>query len=48
MPLTEKGTKIKKELEKQYGSEKGKSIFYAMENKGKLKGVTKKGSSKKK
>ncbi len=41
MPLTAKGEKIKREMEKEYGSKKGKSVFYAMENSGKLKGVKK-------
>lgn len=41
MPLTKKGTKIKKSMEKQYGKKKGQSVFYAMENSGKLKGVKK-------
>lgn len=27
---------------KEYGAKKGKSVFYASENKGKIKGVTKK------
>jgi len=42
MPLTKKGKKIKKAMEEQYGKEKGKKVFYATENKGKIKGVTKK------
>jgi len=42
MPLTAKGKKIKKAMEKQYGAKKGASVFYAMENKGKLKDVKKK------
>jgi len=42
MPLTKKGNKIKKAMEEQYGKEKGKKVFYATENKGKIKGVTKK------
>jgi hypothetical protein len=41
MPLNSKGKKIKAKMEKQYGSKKGQSIFYAMENSGKLKGITK-------
>ena len=46
MPLNKKGKKIKKAMEKQYGTKKGASIFYAMENKGKLKGVSKKKNKK--
>ena len=38
MPLNKKGKKIKKDMEKRYGKKKGQSIFYAMENSGKLKG----------
>ena len=33
MPLTEKGKKILKEFEKEYGKKKGEEIFYAWENK---------------
>ncbi len=39
MPLTKKGIKIKKAMIKQYGVKKGKQVFYASENKGKIKGV---------
>lgn len=46
MPLTKKGLKIKKEMVKEYGAEKGKKVFYASENAGKIKGVKK--SNKKK
>lgn len=42
MPLTKKGAKIKAAMEKEYGKEKGKQIFYASENKGTIKGVAKK------
>lgn len=42
MPLNEKGRKIKAAMVKQYGPEKGKQVFYASENKGTIKGVTKK------
>ena len=41
MPLTTKGKKIKKAMSKSYGKKKGESVFYAMENSGKLKGVAK-------
>ena len=41
MPLTAKGKKLKKKFEKQYGKKKGQSVFYAMENSGKLKKVVK-------
>ena len=42
MPLSKKGTKIKKSMEQQYGKEKGKQVFYASANKGIIKGVKKK------
>jgi len=42
MPLNRKGKKIMKSMKEQYGSKKGKSIFYATMNKGKIKGVEKK------
>ena len=41
MPLNKKGKKIKKAMIKQYGKKKGESVFYAMENSGKLKKVKK-------
>lgn len=39
MPLTSKGKKIMRAMRKQYGSEKGKEVFYASKNKGKISGV---------
>ena len=42
MPLTKKGKKIMSAMEKEYGKEKGKKVFYASENKGTIKGVAKK------
>ena len=42
MPLTIKGKKIKKSMEKTYGKKKAKKVFYATINKGKIKGVEKK------
>lgn len=47
MPLNKKGKEIKSAMEKEYGSKKGDKVFYASENSGKIKGVTK-GSGKKK
>ena len=41
MPLNKKGKKILASMEKRYGKKKGKSVFYAMENSGKLKAVKK-------
>jgi hypothetical protein len=46
MPLTTKGKKIKTAMQKQYGKKRGEQVFYATENKGKIKGVTKKGTKK--
>lgn len=39
MPLTSKGEKIRSAMQKEYGSEKGESVFYASKNKGRIKGV---------
>ena len=47
MPLNKKGEKIKKKMEEEYGTKKGKEVFYASENAGKLKGVTKRGQGSK-
>jgi hypothetical protein len=41
MPLTSKGKKIKAAMQKEYGKKKGEQVFYATENKGTIKGVTK-------
>lgn len=38
-PLTEKGRKILKAMRDQYGKKKGKQVFYASINKGKIKGT---------
>ena len=42
MPLTSKGRKIKSAMQKQYGKDRGERVFYATENKGDMKGLTKK------
>ena len=42
MPLTKKGRKVKAAMKKQYGSKKGEQVFYATENKGKIKGLKRK------
>lgn len=39
MPLTKKGRKIKKSMEKYYGKEKGEDVFYASQQKGTIKGT---------
>jgi hypothetical protein len=41
MPLNAKGKKILASMEKKYGKKKGKTVFYAMENSGKLKRIKK-------
>ena len=42
MPLTTKGKKIKKAMEKAYPTKKkAEQVFYATENKGKISGITK-------
>ena len=41
MPLNKKGEKIMEKMKEEYGNKKGESVFYAMENSGKLKGVKK-------
>ena len=46
MPLTSKGRKVKAAMQKQYGKKEGEEVFYATENKGKVKGLTKKRKSK--
>ena len=47
MPITKKGKKIKKAMEKEYGKKKGEELFYTSANKGTIKGV-KKAKKKKK
>ena len=42
MPLNKKGKEIKAAMKKEYGAKKGEKVFYASENKGTVKGVTKK------
>ena len=46
MPLTKKGRKIMKNMKKEYGGKKGKSVFYASRNKGRIKGVDPESSGK--
>jgi hypothetical protein len=47
MPLTKKGSKIKKAMASEYGEKRGEKVFYASENAGKIKGVHKTGAKKK-
>jgi hypothetical protein len=42
MPLTRKGSKVKRAMTKTYGKRKGERVFYASEKSGKIKGVAKK------
>lgn len=42
MPVTKKGKKILKSMEKSYGKDKAEEVFYASINKGKIKGAEKK------
>ena len=39
MPLTKKGKKILRAMQKEYGKKKGKQVFYASANKGTITGV---------
>jgi len=52
MPLTEKGRKIKKAMQRPkskggYGKKKGKQVFYASQQKGTIKGTHKPRKKKK-
>ena len=42
MPLSKKGTKIKRAMVKHYGKTKGTKVFHASANKGTIKGVHRK------
>lgn len=48
MPLTPKGEKIMGAMQDSYGSDKGKSVFYASRNKGRIHGVDKGGRGSRK
>jgi len=41
VPLSKKGSKIKKAMTQQYGAKKGEQVFYASANKGVITGVEK-------
>lgn len=41
MPMTKKGTKVMKSMVKTYGAKKGKKVFYASKQAGKITGVDK-------
>jgi hypothetical protein len=42
MPLTKKGKRVLRAVRKTYGKAKGTRVFYAMERLGKLKGLVRK------
>jgi hypothetical protein len=48
MPLTQKGKKILRIMEKTYGKKKGRKVFYASINKGKITNAHKKRRKKRK
>lgn len=39
MPLSAKGRKIRESMRAEYGRKKGDRVFYASENKGKIRGL---------
>lgn len=41
MPMTKKGKTVMTAMMKEYGKEKGRQVFYASKNSGKIKGVEK-------
>ncbi len=41
MPLTKKGSTIKRAMTAEYGKKRGESVFYASRNAGKITGVDK-------
>ena len=46
MPISKAGKKIMKNMKKEYGPKKGKKVFYAMENQGRVPGMAKGGMVK--
>ena len=46
MPLTQKGKKIKRAMQQEYGSKKGERVFYASQNKGSIQGTHKRGAKR--
>lgn len=46
MPLTSKGSKIMRNMKREYGSKKGERVFYASRNKGRIRGVDKRRRSR--
>ena len=39
MPLTKKGRKIMRAMQRRYGKRRGRRVFYASRNAGRIKGV---------
>ena len=39
MPLSRKGLKIRSAMRREYGKKKGDRVFYASENKGRIRGL---------
>lgn len=46
MPLSKKGAKIKRAMQKEYGAKKGTSVFYASINKGTITGAERRKSKR--
>lgn len=46
MPMSKTGKKMMKSMKDTYGKEKGKDVFYAMENQGRVPGMAEGGMSK--
>jgi hypothetical protein len=42
MPLTKKGKKVRRAMQKTYGKKKGDEVFYKSQAKGKIKGTHRK------
>ena len=42
MPLSKKGRKVKRAMQRQYGTRKGAKVFFASINKGTLRGAKRK------
>lgn len=46
--MTKKGKAVRKNLKKEYGTEKAKKVFWGLEESGKVKGMEKRSKKKKK
>ena len=47
MPFTKKGSEIMSAMKSEYGEKKGRQVFYASKNAGKIKGVEQKSGYRK-